>query len=297
GRPDLAGAALPRASAPPLLIVGGRDETVLELNRQALERLGADCELEIIPGATHLFEEPGALQRVAQLARDWFVRRLGPGDEPEIPAHGFRDRAHAGALLARALRDYRDTDCVILGLPRGGVEVGAVVARALAAPLDVLLVRKLPAPGQPELALGAIADGDRPVRVVDDQRARALGVTPDQIEAIARRQLAEIQRRAQLYRGARPATTVAGRTAIVVDDGVATGSTAEAALRILRAQNPARLILAVPVGAPDSIESLARYCDRVVCLLAPESFHAVGLFYGRFDQTSDQRVIELLQGA
>ena len=277
GRPDLAGAALDRTSAPTLLIVGGRDDVVLDLNRRAQVRLASPSQLEVVPGATHLFDEPGTLEQVSELAADWFVRHLDagccdgpagdlPAPDPSEYARGFRDRADAGELLARALRAYRGTDAVVLGLPRGGVEVGAVVARRLGLPLDVLLVRKLPAPGQPELALGAVADGANPVCIVDERRARALGVSRARIDGITETQLTEIHRRARLYRGARSAISVTGRTGIVVDDGVATGSTAEAALRIVRAQNPGRLILAVPVGAPESLRTLAPLCDRIVCL-------------------------------
>jgi putative phosphoribosyl transferase len=315
GRPDLAGEALARVKAPTLLIVGERDEQVLELNRQAQRTLAGPSKLEIIPGATHLFDEPGTLEQAARFATDWFAQRLGRNPAPQgsaqtpgstsagapargatpAPILGFRDRAEAGELLARALEVYRGRDCVVLGLPRGGVEVGAVIARRLGATLDVLLVRKLPAPPQPELALGAVADGAKPVRVLDKRRIDALGLSDDDINRIADEQLEEIRRRERLYRGARPAADVRGRLAIVVDDGVATGSTAEAALRAVRAREPAELVFAAPVGAPEAIESLARHCDRVVCLLQPAGFWAVGVYYADFDQIDDTRVMELLR--
>jgi putative phosphoribosyl transferase len=329
GRPDLAGEALKRVKAPTLLIVGGRDEAVLDLNRQAQRALAGRSQLEIIPGATHLFEEPRALEQVADLAATWFARHLarpesGPEDSaqsgggewggsatrrrhpPEAqpapsptslpnPLLGFRDRAEAGELLARALHEYRGRDCVVLGLPRGGVEVGAAIARRLGCDLDVLLVRKLPAPPQPELALGAVADGPEPVRVLDTRRIRALGLSEQDIERIASEQLEEVRRREALYRGARPGAEVRGRIAIVVDDGVATGSTAEAALRAVRAREPGELVFAAPVGAPEAIQSLSQHCDRIVCLLQPEGFFAVGAYYARFSQTTDEQVMHMLR--
>ena len=208
----------------------------------------------------------------------------------------FQDRFEAGRRLAVALQQYAGRpNLLVLALPRGGVPVGYEVARALHAPLDVMLVRKLGVPGHEELAMGAIASGG--VRVISDDIVRALGISDRAIATIAAHEEHELERRAQTYRGDHPSPTVEGRVVILVDDGLATGSTMRAAVAALKAQNPERLVVAVPVAAPETCEALRREVDDVVCALAPEPFFAVGNWYQNFSQISDQEVRDLLRHA
>ena len=205
----------------------------------------------------------------------------------------FTDRVDAGRRLAEALEEYRGRDVVILGVPRGGVVVAAEVARALGAPLDVAVARKIPAPGNPELAIGAVAaDG---TVVLDPMASVYPGVTPDYLERAKAAEVAEIERRMVAYRGDRPPLDVGGKHVIVVDDGIATGNTVLATLRCLRQGSPAELILAVPVAPPTSVERLSADADRVVALQTPEPFFAVGEWYRDFDQVSDEEVVRILQ--
>ena len=183
----------------------------------------------------------------------------------------------------------------MLALPRGGVPVAFAVARALGAPLDVFLVRKLGAPGHPEFAIGAIAAGG--VRVLSADVIAALGISPAMIEAVAERERVELERRDRAYRGDRAKRSLAGKTVIVIDDGLATGSTMEAAVSALREHHVAKIVVAAPVGAADSCQRLRRLADEVICLETPEPFRAVGLWYQAFDQTSDAEVVELLRRA
>src|SRR5690349_11834912 len=189
----------------------------------------------------------------------------------------------------------RGQDIVVLGLPRGGVPVAFEVAKALDAPLDVLLVRKLGVPYQPELACGAIAEGD--VRVIEDSIVRNAGVSPADMQSVETAERAELQKRALRFRGGRDRIPLAGRTAVIVDDGIATGATAKAACRVARAQGAAKVVLATPIGAPGTIPTFATYADDVVCLCAPEYFYAVGQGYRDFTQTPDDEVISLLDRA
>jgi predicted phosphoribosyltransferase len=208
----------------------------------------------------------------------------------------FRDRREAGQVLARKLAEYAHRpDVVVLALPRGGVPVGYEVARALGAPLDVFLVRKLGVPGHEELAMGAVATGG--VRVLNDQIVRALGIPPNVIDAVAAWQGQELARRERLYRGERPPPDVRGRTVILVDDGLATGATMRAALAALRQQGPPRVVVAVPTAAPEKCDELRTEADEVVCATTPEPFYSVGLWYEDFSQTSDEEVRELLARA
>ena len=205
------------------------------------------------------------------------------------------NRAEAGRQLAERLGDYagRD-DVVVLGLPRGGVPVAAEVARALEAPLDVFLVRKLGVPGREELAFGAIALGG--ARVLNGDVVAALGIDDETIESVASREQAELERRAEAYRGSAEPPDVRGRTAILVDDGLATGATMRAAVEAVRALGPERVVVAVPAAASETCAQLARHVDEIVCLLTPEPFVAVGLWYRDFSETSDDEVRAALAG-
>jgi putative phosphoribosyl transferase len=208
----------------------------------------------------------------------------------------FRDRTDAGRQLAARLTAYaaRD-DVVVLGLPRGGVAVGIEVARSLRVPFDVFLVRKLGVPGHPELAMGAVAAGG--VRVLSEELLRELAISNTVVDQVTARERLELERRDRLYRGDRPSPVLTDRTVIVVDDGLATGSTMEAAVAALRQHQPASILVAVPVGAPETCHRLKRIADEAICLESPEPFTAVGLWYDRFDQLSDAEVIELLRQA
>jgi putative phosphoribosyl transferase len=211
----------------------------------------------------------------------------------------FADRRDAGRQLGQRLLHLRDVERppVVLGLPRGGVVVAAEVARALDAPLDVLVVRKIGAPYQPELAIGAVTDGQSPRHVFNQELINALGVDEGYLQSEIERELAEVRRRQDEFRRGRPPVPIEGRTVIVVDDGIATGATVRAAIAALRQSNPARLVLAVPVAAPDSLGVLGREVDQLICLHSPINFMAVGRFYSDFEQTTDQEVIALLEEA
>lgn len=207
----------------------------------------------------------------------------------------FANRTAAGKALAARLQEGRYPDPVVLALPRGGLPVAAEIAGALGAPLDLVLVRKIGLPSQPELALGAVVDGEHPQVVVNEATRHLVEADPEAFAALERRELREIERRRALYLGSRARAPVAGRTAIVVDDGLATGATARAALRALRAQAPAKLVLAVPVAPPDTLEALAAETDEIVCLEAPEPFYAIGQFYADFGQLDDAEVRRILE--
>lgn len=209
----------------------------------------------------------------------------------------FRDREDAGQRLAKELARFKDQRPAVLALPRGGVPVGFEVARALAAPLDVILVRKLGSPISPELAIGAIAEGVDVEPVIDEQIVAELEVERTYVEAEIARQKREIARRQQLYAAARPALDIREMTAIVVDDGIATGATMKAAVRAARRRQPRKLVLAVPVAPEEAIDCLRREVDEVTCLSMPEDFGAVGLFYSDFSPIEDDVVVNLLKRA
>ncbi|HYR11339.1 MAG TPA: phosphoribosyltransferase [Longimicrobium sp.] len=208
----------------------------------------------------------------------------------------FRDRAEAGRRLAERLSAYagRD-DVVVLALPRGGVPVAFPVARALGAPLDVLVVRKLGVPGQEEVAMGALASGG--VRILNEPVVRALRIPSEAIERVAAREALELERREGVYRGPRAQALVQGRTVILVDDGIATGSTLRAAIQSLRQRKPARIVVASPVCSVEACRDLAEYADEVVCLLQPQPLGSVSLSYASFPQTTDLQVWTLLKRA
>ncbi len=210
----------------------------------------------------------------------------------------FTNRQDAGRQLGARLGHLKaepGAGVVVLGLPRGGVVVAAQIATALAAPLDVLVVRKLGAPLQPELAIGAVTDGERPQRILNTRVIASLGVDPDYLEREATRQLKEVKRRQSLYRGNRPSVSLSGRTVVVVDDGIATGATVRAGIQALRQAPVARIVLAVPVAPQVTVEVLGDKVDELVCLETPLVFPAVGSFYVDFRQTTDVEVIALLE--
>jgi len=209
----------------------------------------------------------------------------------------FRDRADAGRRLAARLMNYKDAHPVVLALPRGGVPVGLEIALALDAPLDVILVRKIGAPDFEELAIGALAEGEPAVTVLENDTISHFGVSPDYLDREIKRQGDEIQRRQRLYRKNRGMVDLRASTAIVVDDGIATGATMRAALRAVRQRAPAKVVMAVPVAPAESLESLRPEADEIICLATPDPFDAISLFYAEFRQLRDDEVIALLSRA
>ena len=206
----------------------------------------------------------------------------------------FINRTQAGRLLAKKLAKYANREnVVVLGIPRGGLPVAFQVAQALHVPLDVFICRKLGVPGQEELALGAVATGG--VRVINDEIVGLLGIPQERIDPIAAVQQRELERREQLYRGVRPPLQVRGKTVILIDDGVATGSSMLAAITALRRLEPARIVVAVPVAPFSTFERLRQEADEVICLDTPEEFYAIGQFYEDFSQTTDEEVCEFLR--
>jgi putative phosphoribosyl transferase len=209
----------------------------------------------------------------------------------------FKDRTDAGRQLAAALTGFAAADPLVLALPRGGVPVGFEVAKALRARLALLLVRKIGAPGHSEYGIGAVVDGENPQLVLNEEAMALVQPSDDYVEAEKRRQLVEIERRRKLYLGSRPAASVLGRTVIVVDDGIATGGTVRVALKALRKDRAAQIVLAVPVAPRDTLDLINADVDDVVCLATPEPFEAVSRYYENFAQTTDTQVIRLLRQA
>ena len=206
----------------------------------------------------------------------------------------FSDRSDAGRRLAKVLSKYEGSNTVVLALPRGGVPVAAEVAAALNAPLDLILVRKIGVPVQPELAMGAVVDGADPIIVRNDEVIEFSGTTAREFDEACARELAEIERRRQLYIGERARVEIAGHVVILIDDGIATGATTRAALQAIRKRKPKELVLAVPVAPPETIRQLRQEADTLICLETPENFGAIGYFYRDFRQVSDREVIDIL---
>jgi putative phosphoribosyl transferase len=204
----------------------------------------------------------------------------------------FRDRSHAGGEVASMVGHLKGEDCIVLAIPRGGVVVGYEVAKALSCPMDVIVPRKIGAPGQPELALGAVSE-DGSV-YIDESLARLVGADQRYIDEMVDAELAEIRRRVGVYRGGRPVADVAGKVVILVDDGLATGATVLAAIRHLRRLGPRKIIVAVPVAAKETVEKVGKEADEVLCRYMPRDFYAIGQFYQSFEQLSDDEVLELL---
>lgn len=209
----------------------------------------------------------------------------------------FSDRADAGRRLAGKLTHLKDRRPIVLALPRGGVAVGFEIAQVLSAPLDIVLVRKIGVPWQPELALGAVSDGAEAETFIDPELARELPLPERYVEEETARQLAEIERRRKIYCAGRPPLDIKNRTAIVVDDGIATGATMRVALRAVRRRGPARLVLAVPVAPPETLVELEKESDEAICLDREPMLGAIGFYYGDFHQVSDTEVIDLLSRA
>lgn len=210
---------------------------------------------------------------------------------------GFDDRAQAGRALAAELQRHGYERPLVLALPRGGVPIAAEVARVLKAPLDLLLVRKIGVPWQKELAAAAVVDGERQDVVYNTDVMNAAGLTPKDLQPQLDDELAEIERRRKLYLKGQPPQSIAGRTAIVVDDGIATGTTVKAALKALKRRKPKKLVLAVPVAPPEAVAALRPHVDELICLQQPEPFGAIGYFYRDFHQVPDEEVIQLLAQA
>jgi putative phosphoribosyl transferase len=209
----------------------------------------------------------------------------------------FEDRADAGRRLAQRLAARAGEAPVVVTLPRGGVPVGYEIARALNAPLDIIVVRKIGAPGQHELGIGALVDGDHPETVLNEELLRLIDVSPEYLDREIKLELKEIHRREGVYRKGHPAVALQGRTVLVVDDGIATGASIRAALRGIKRRGARKIVLAVPVAAAETLHALRAEADEIVCLQSPESFGAIGEFYRDFSQTSDEEVIDLLDRA
>jgi predicted phosphoribosyltransferase len=209
----------------------------------------------------------------------------------------LKDRTQAGIQLAAKLLRFKNRDPIVLALPRGGVPVGFEVAKALEAPLDLVLVRKIGAPLQPELAVAAVVDGEQMELVINEDVLEALALSEDDVREQAKREVEEIERRRRIYLGGRERVRVGGRTVLVVDDGIATGATVRAALRAVRRREPGHLVLAVPVAPPETVRLLQDEVDEVVCLATPSLFGAIGQFYVDFRQVSDDEVRDLLDRA
>lgn len=291
GRPDLAADALRDVRTPTLLVVGGNDIEAIARNKSAAMEMNCVCRIIIIPGAGRLFEEPGALDHLLAVSGAWFLKHLPPGDTVSLP---FNDRTEAGRLLAHALAGRTLEDPIVYALPRGGIPVAKPIADTLRASLDLLMVRKIGVPWQPELAAASVVNGKQASIVTNDPVMHASGLSRDEIDDLASGALDEIERRRRLYMPGREPESAEGRSAIIVDDGIATGTSMRAALIAVRKRNPAEIIIAVPVAAQDTLRTFSQLADDVVALAAPERFGSVGQYYRDFHQLTDEEVLGLL---
>lgn len=287
GRPDLAKNHLSCVRQPTLLIVGGSDDIVLRLNHLAFDKLNCKKKLEVIPGATHLFEEPGKLEEVAKLSVSFLNRNMKPSLLP------FENREGAALLLAQRLKERKFERPIVLAIPRGGIILGTVLAKALNADLDVIISRKLRHPSFSELAMGAISE-NREV-VLTEEGKRIYSQWPKEMKEEKRKQIKEIERRTDAFRSFLPKASLQNRTVIVTDDGIATGSTILAALKVIKNQKPKEIIVAVPVAPKNSLIDLRSECDEIICLATPRFFQSVGEFYRDFQQIDDDLFLRQLR--
>ena len=300
GRADLAGSALPLVRAPTLFVAPGNHENCLEIDRAAIEEMTAATQFAIVPGASTDFVEYGALDEVVQLASEWLLDHFAhalvePASKRGSWGRQFRDRRSAGERLAQRLLGYAHDDTIVFGLPTGGVPVADEIARQLNAPLDVWLVRKIGMPIQPELGMGALAEGA--AIVIDETSFRWSGATSEDLLSIVHRKASEIRRRAQLYRGEVPVHDCHGKTVILVDDGIATAGTLRAAIRGARKRGAIRVIVAAPVVSANAVDALRVEADELVCLATPRHLNAVGAWYQDFHPVAEQDVVEILTAA
>ncbi len=293
GRPDLAGASLPNVAAPTLFLVGGADGDELELDRETIARMTVPTQLAIVPG--RLDDEPGALDEAAQLAGEWIVEHLGRElVEPHGEARQFRDRRSAGARLAELLPHYA-ADAVVFAASPGGTPVADEIAKALGAPLDVWLVRKIGMPIQPELGMGALAEGA--ALVLDPSIVRWSGASPDEVRALVHRTAIAIRRRARAYRADQPPLDIRGRTAILVEDGIASAGLLHAAVRGARRRGAARVVVAAPVATAEAIARLRIAADEVIALAVPPRLSALRAWYHDCSPLTERDVAAILDAA
>ncbi|MFW5969235.1 MAG: phosphoribosyltransferase [Halofilum sp. (in: g-proteobacteria)] len=262
-------------------------------NKHTLQTLGAKRILRIVSGTGDLSNESGAPGQVIMRTGNRFRDPSAEGTSM-VNTHIFADRIEAGTLLARELAAKNYDHPVVLALPRGGVPVAAGIAGALSSRLDIVLVRKIGVPRQPGLTLGAVVDGGHPEVVINEHVLSSAWITEDEFERLEADEIRELERCRRTWLAGRERAPLNGRTVIVVDDGIATGATARAAIKGLRQRNPLRIVLAVPVAPPDTIRDLQDEADEVICLQTPGDFGAIGFFYHDFRQTSDDEVVALL---
>jgi len=287
GRPDLAKEYLSQVRQPTCFIVGGLDEVVLRLNRQAFDKLNCKKRLEIIPGATHLFEEPGKLEEVARLACHWLNDNLRA---PRLP---FDSRVSAAEQLAKRMRGRAYSNPIVVAIPRGGVVTGVHLARGLEADTGLIFSRKLRHPLFSELAIGAICEDQEPA--LTEEGLKVQRENPRSLKDEIRRQKKEIESRMRRFKDFVATGNLQNRSVILTDDGIATGSTVLAAAKYIRNQKPKELIIAVPVSSRDSLNLLAGVADEIICLATPTPFFSVGEFYRDFPQVEDEEVLGLLR--